>query len=304
MLGARCPGGHGLRPLGLGVLDVVRLVDHEHRGRGQVEREEPDLLERRHGHAALARPLCGLLGTLGAVDVERAQRAVPPDLAHPARHDARGAHHEEVRRAARGEVRHRGDGLHGLAEAHLVAEDRASLGEGVARPEHLVAAQRDGQEGLVERLLAHTGQELGRKVALGGLEVAPEVHDVVEQRVVRRRACPEVRPRLEGVDGCGVEGPDASCGRDGPGLLGVLGEPRKVAHGVRCPTAPGGQREEGPDRSGRLLGRDPVLRVPLEEGDDHLPVPRRSRARGVEPRKGLDEAGRERVAGGVVDPEP
>ena len=104
-------------------------------------------------------------------------------------------------RRCRPQVGDRGEGLDGLAEAHLVADDHPPLRQGEPGAERLVAAQGRRDEGQVKRLVADPFSHLGRKEALSGFLVRAEAGDVDEQAVVGDRAGEEVAPQ-RGRVGC------------------------------------------------------------------------------------------------------
>ncbi len=83
---------------------------------------------------------------------------------------------------------HRGDGLHRLAEPHLVAENDPLLREREPGAERLVAAQPEAvvEPGGVQLLRADPFDDVGRQVAFARGDVAAEAHDLAEQAVVVR----------------------------------------------------------------------------------------------------------------------
>ncbi len=174
VLGRLGEGRDGHRPLRERVLHVVRLVHDERDRPGGRERLRPRAPQAREGHdgdAARRAPRGGLFPVLAVDGVHREVR-VRAQLAHPVLQHARRAHDERVGRAAGDQVRDDGDGLHRLAQAHLVAQDDAPLGEREAGSERLVPAQRDRQQRLVERLRLHAVDQLGGQVPGRGGDVA------------------------------------------------------------------------------------------------------------------------------------
>ncbi len=224
-------------------------------------------------------------------------------LAHPVLQHARRAHDERVGRTAGDQVRDDGDGLHRLAQAHLVAQDDAALGEREAGPERLVPAQRDRQQRLVERLRLHAVDQLGGQVPGRGGDVAARGGDAVEQRVVRRGPAAEVLPDVVRARGLG-EQPD-----DAPRLLGEPRRPRPLddrgEHRDRRggPTPPLAPREQAarPARGDQRVGAHALV---LRERGPHLVAVARDGGVGlVERVERLDERGRDRVRRREVDPE-
>jgi hypothetical protein len=121
------------RHLAVRVLDGLGLVEHHGVPRG---RRQDLLVETQQG--------VGGEGELGVV-LELAARAVvdaepqsgteASDLLPPAHEHARGAHHE-------GAAAHGAERLEGLAEPHVVGEERSELGlQGLAEP-HVVGEER------------------------------------------------------------------------------------------------------------------------------------------------------------------
>jgi len=127
------------------------------------------------------------------------QLTVPPDLVSPVDQDARRAHDEEVPLAFDVEVAHRGQGLHTLAQAHLVAEHRPALAERELRAERLVAAQGRAHEGEVERVLMDPLRDVRRDEPLPGFDVGRELADLDEQAVEKDGALLVVLPQAGGV---------------------------------------------------------------------------------------------------------
>ena len=199
------PGGDPVdrpRPLGVGVLHVVRLVDDQQRGprrrAGRACRASRTWSRRRrrgaaNGPAARARSL--------PCSATHRQRRVLGDLAGPVDEHAGRADHEEVGGAARGEMGHRRDGLDRLAQPHLVAEDDPPLHQREPGAEGLVAAQPQVlvEPGGVQPLRVDPLDDVGGQVALGRGDVAAEGDDLAEQAVVGRRAPLEVAPDLAGA---------------------------------------------------------------------------------------------------------
>ena len=93
-------------------------------------------------------------------------------------------------------MRHRGDRLDRLAEAHLVAEDHPALRQREPGAEGLVAAQRHPPVCVVERLGADPFGHLVGKEALGRRRVGAATGDLGEQAVELGRAQLELDPRL------------------------------------------------------------------------------------------------------------
>jgi hypothetical protein len=140
----------------------VRLVDHQERGPQVVRQVEPaEHLERRDRDAAAVEPGRRSLLAVVAVHHHGRQVGVLLDLALPVGDDARRAHDQHVRAARGHEVRGHGDGLHGLAQTHLVAEDRAPLDQRVLGAELLVATQVRAQQGAVQRLRLDPAHDVG-----------------------------------------------------------------------------------------------------------------------------------------------
>ena len=155
-----------------GVLDLVRLVDHE---RVQVlERAvSEEAGEGREGgdrDAAFALPLAERLGAVRAVQSVRGEVALAPDLAQPVRDHRCRADHQGVRGAVAGEVGDRGERLDGLAQPHLVADDHLPLPHRESRPEVLVGPERgDVQQRGVQLHAVDLADQLLGEVAVGVL---------------------------------------------------------------------------------------------------------------------------------------
>ena len=112
------------------------------------------------------------------------QFAVPVDLVRPVDQDAGRTYHEEMPSAFDVEVAHGGQGLHALAQAHLVAKHCPFLTEREFCAERLVPAQGCAHEREVERVLVDAPCYLGRDEPLSGLDVGREFADLDEQPVV------------------------------------------------------------------------------------------------------------------------
>src|SRR6185312_11562841 len=112
------------------------------------------------------------------------KQRVPLHLARPVDDHARRADDQEVRRALGRQVTHRGERLHRLAQAHLVAKDHSLLDQGELRAERLVAAQRCLQEGLVKGQYANLLGDVRGEEALTGIPGRAEFRDLDEQAVV------------------------------------------------------------------------------------------------------------------------
>ena len=146
-VGALHPSPHGLRPLRVGVLHEVGLVDDHHGQLDAVRRlQRPQRLVGGDAEAALVGPPRQRPVAVGPVDAVGVQLAVLGHLLHPVDQHAGRAHGQEVGVAPGPQVGERGDGLDRLAQAHLVAEDRPPLAQGELGAEGLVAAERRLQQ--------------------------------------------------------------------------------------------------------------------------------------------------------------
>lgn len=195
MLGPLRPRGDRLGPPGGGILHEVGLVDHEHREGKALLGQGPQRVERGEGDPALRHPLREHLQPLRPVHRQRAQGGAGPDLPVPVDQHARRAHHQEVALAPGREMGERGDGLHGLAEPHLVPEDHPLLRQREPRPEGLVATQGDPQPRVVEPQRPHPVRDPGGQEPLGGVPVRPAAGQLRELAVVLGGPQLEVHPR-------------------------------------------------------------------------------------------------------------
>jgi hypothetical protein len=93
-------------------------------------------------------------------------------------------HDEEMPPAFDVEMAHGGQGLHALAQAHLVAEHRPFLAKRELRAEGLVPAQGRSHQGQVQRVLMDATRYLGGDEPLPGFDVGREFADLDEQAVV------------------------------------------------------------------------------------------------------------------------
>jgi hypothetical protein len=89
---------------------------------------------------------------------------------------------------------HRGQRLHRLAKAHLVAEDHPLLNQREPRAERLVAPQRCLEEGLVEGEHADLLGDVGGEEALAGLLDRVESAHLDQQGVVGDRSGEVIAP--------------------------------------------------------------------------------------------------------------
>ncbi|GAA3220281.1 hypothetical protein GCM10020256_26160 [Streptomyces thermocoprophilus] len=180
------------------------------------------------------------------------------------------------------EMREDGDGLHGLAESHLVAEQHPLLGEREPRPERLITAQGHQAVRVRQPLFPHPlGHLVGQKALGGGVGFV--VGDLGEEAVVVGGTAFEVHPGGEVVLGAAQQ-IDAGLGAPlryavGLRLLDERAEFRHggqrplpgLAAGEQHPPAPGGgagvrqQRGQPLRERGARLGRAPRLRSGLDE---------------------------------------
>ena len=135
------PLSYGSCPLGARILDVVRLVDNQ---RGDIDIGPVKCSKRAEGrqcHAAMTRPILESAVSVRPMKTRNPfQSGVPCDFVLPVRQHTGGADHKEVRRSLRAKVTKHRQGLDGLAQAHLVTEDRACLDERELGAEGLVPA--------------------------------------------------------------------------------------------------------------------------------------------------------------------
>ena len=104
------------------------------------------------------------------------------------------------------EMAHGGQGLHALAQAHLIAEHHPLLAERELRAERLVAAQGRAHEREVERVPVDPPRYVGRDEPLAGLDVGCELTDLDEQPVVEDGAFLIVPPQAGRVGRLGGQG--------------------------------------------------------------------------------------------------
>jgi len=145
---------HGdlLRALRLGILDVVGLVHHHHRdSRVGDAVEATEGVERGDRDTAGPQPAPGGRVPAVAVQAVAVEGGVLADLVDPVDLHTGRADHEETGLPVRRQVGHRGEGLDGLAEPHLVAEDRVPLVDRVLGAEHLVSPQGGLEQPGVQR---------------------------------------------------------------------------------------------------------------------------------------------------------
>ena len=165
MLGAGGEAGHGLAALGFGILDRVGLVHRDEVHRTEAVEELPERGEGGDGDATLAVPLLQLVVAVEAMDDDGAELRVLADFALPVDEDRIRGDHEEPSLALGGQVAHRGQHLHGLAQAHVVAQQRPTLVHQVLGAEELVTPQGRGEQRKVERRGLHRVGDLGRQPA-------------------------------------------------------------------------------------------------------------------------------------------
>ena len=173
----------------------MRLVSDEH-AEGEVLRQfqSVELPEGRDPHAAARTPVRERGIPVLAVQPVCREPTVPRDLTQPIDQDRGRADDEEVPLPRGSEVGHRRDGLHRLAQTHLVAEQGMPLHESEFRPELLVATHRCGDQGQVQPEVADGRDDLLGQVAPLGVRLDAEPGDLRKPGVVVGGAGQEVRP--------------------------------------------------------------------------------------------------------------
>ena len=170
------------------ILDIVRLIDDEHREGHLSVYTVDDLCKALvigHRGSALPDPAAEGILQQRAVDQMRFDIAEFLDLPAPVDKDRGRAHDKEPALGVlRIEMCHRRDRLDRLSQSHLIAQQYTSKGQNIARPERLIRAQVSLESAGIERESVDLLRQLSGNTAVDQFALRPSTRQLFDQCII------------------------------------------------------------------------------------------------------------------------